>query len=88
MVNYTIDASDLKESEKVEELSAFLEEVLGIKPVVSGKEITVPIPEDSKLPRKEVKAVLKRYLHSAGIKEEFRVLSAPSPSFKFRKKSR
>jgi len=88
MVNYTIDASDLKESEKVEELSTFLEKSLGIKPVISGKEITVSLPENSKIPRKEVKAVLKRYLDSAGIKEDFRVLSAPSPSFKFRKKSR
>jgi len=88
MVIYTIDASEFKESEKIEELRAFLDKSLGIKPVVSGKEITIPVPEDSKVPRKEVKAVLKRYLHSAGIKEEFRVLSAPSPSFKFRKKSR
>jgi len=88
MVSYTIDASELKESEKVEELSAFLEEALGVKPVVAGKEITVSLLEDSMVPRKEVKSVLKRYLHYAGVKEDFRVLSAPYPSFKFRKKSR
>jgi len=84
MVNYTIDVSELKDSEKVEGLSAFLEKELGIKAVVGAKEIRVTTPEN--VPRKEVKAVLKRYLHSAAIKEDFRILSAPSPSFKIRKK--
>ena len=84
MVDYTIDVSELKESEKIEALTAFLEKELGIKPTIEGKEIRITTSDN--VPRKEVKAVLKRYLHSANIKEEFRVLSAPSPSFKIRKK--
>jgi hypothetical protein len=84
MVNYTIDVSELKESEKVEGLTAFLEKELGVKPFIEGKEIRITTPEN--VPRKEVKAALKRYLHSASIKDEFRILSAPTPSFKIRKK--
>ena len=84
MVSYNIDISELKDSEKVEGLTAFLEKELGVKPLIEGKEIR--ITTSNNVPRKEVKAVLKRYLHSADIKEEFRVLSAPSPSFKIRKK--
>ena len=86
MVSYNIDVSELKDSEKVKELTAFLEKGLGVKSVLEGKEIKISVPEESNIPRKEVKAVLKRYLHSADIKEDFRVLSAPSPSFKIRKK--
>jgi len=84
MDSYTIDISDLKDSEKVKGLTAFMEKELGVKSVLEGKEIRITISDN--VPRKEVKAVLKRYLHSADIKEEFRVLSAPSPSFKIRKK--
>ena len=83
---YTVDVSDLKDSEKVEELGAFLEKRLGVKPLLAKKEIGISLPEDSEVPRKELKAILKRSLHSAGIKEEFRVLSDSATSFKIKKR--
>jgi hypothetical protein len=86
MVNYTIDVSELKESEKIKGLTAFLEKELEVKSFLEGKEIKIFVPEERSLPKKEIKAVLKRYLHSAAIKDDFRILSAPSPSFKIRKK--
>jgi len=87
MVAYMIDVSELKDSEKVEELRTYLERALGVKPVLTDKAIRIPVPEGSNLPKKDVKDVLKRYLHSAGIKGDYRILSAPAPAFKIRKKA-
>lgn len=83
---YTVDVSDLKDSEVVEGLRAFLEKRLGVKPLIEKKEVRFSLPEESEVPRKEVKAMLKRYLHSAGVKDAFRVLSWTTASFKIKKR--
>ncbi len=82
---YKIDISELKDSEKAKEIGAFLERRLGVKPIVKKKEIKIALPEGS-VPRRELKAILKRALHYAGIREEFRLLSEAISSFKIKKR--
>lgn len=83
---YTVDVSDLKDSEVIEGLRAFLEKRLGVKPLLKKKEVRLSLPEGSEVPRREVKTILKKYLHSAGVKDDFRVLSWTTASFKIKKR--
>ena len=86
---YKIDISELKDLEKeVEGLGVFLEKRLGVKPLLGKKEISFSLPEASEVPRRELKAILKRGLHSEGINKDYRVLSETTTSYKIKKRVR
>ena len=53
------------------ELSAFLEEKIGMKPVLEGD--TIEFGEGSR--NKYIKTYLKRFLHREGIRKQYRILS-------------
>lgn len=84
---YSINASDLKESEKIEALRAFLEKRLKDKPITDNKTIRISFKEGSEIPKKDLRLLLKKFLHSENLKEDFRLLSEEPDSFRIRKRA-
>ena len=78
MSNVVIDISELRKvgSEEVKELEKFLKEKLQADIDVADREITVKPAEKGEAPRKDyVRVLLKKYLHKAELKEDFRVIA-------------
>jgi len=78
MPNIVIDISELRkaDSEEVKELEKFLKEKLQADIDVADREITVKTAEKGEAPRKDyVRVLLKKYLHKAELKEDFRVIA-------------
>jgi hypothetical protein len=75
-----INVSELRdvEGESVKELAEFLEEKIKAKIDVGSNEITVkPENEESAVPPKAyLRVLLRKFLHRAELKEEFRVISS------------
>jgi len=73
-----IEVSDLRDeySEKVEELEKFLKEKIKAKIDVADREITLKPGEKGRSLRKDhLRVLLKKYLHKADLREEFRVIA-------------
>jgi len=73
-----IDVSELRsfDSEEVKELEKFLKEKLKAELDVADREITVKPPEKGEMPSKDyLRVLLKKYLHKAELKEDFRVIA-------------
>jgi hypothetical protein len=85
MSSIIINVSELRdvEGESVKELSKFLEEKIKAKIDVSGDEITVkPGDEGEAVPPKAyLRVLLRKFLHRAELKEEFRVISSGENTF-------
>jgi len=78
MPNIVIDISELRkvDSEEVKELEKFLKEKLQADIDVADREITVKPAKKGEAPRKDyVRVLLKKYLHKAELKEDFRVIA-------------
>lgn len=78
VANVVIDISELRKanSKKVEELEDFLKTKLQADIGVADREITVKPAEKGETPRKDyVRVLLKKYLHKAELKENFRVIA-------------
>ena len=78
MANVVIDISELRKvnSEQVEELEDFLKTKLHADIDVADREITVKPDEKGEAPRKDyIRVLLKKYLHKAELKEDFRVIA-------------
>jgi hypothetical protein len=75
-----VDVSELRdvEGESVKELAEFLEEKIEAKIDVGSNEITVkPENEGKAVPSKAyLRVLLRKFLHKAELKEEFRVISS------------
>jgi len=74
-----IDVSELRdvEGETVKELEEFLKEKIEAQIDVTGSEITVnPENEEKAIPKKAyLRVLLRKFLHRAELKEDFRVIS-------------
>jgi hypothetical protein len=78
MPNVVIDISELRkvDSNEVKELEKFLKEKLQTDVDVADREITVKATKKGEAPRKDyVRVMLKKYLHKAELREDFRVIA-------------
>lgn len=79
MSSLIVDVSELRsvEDESVRELAEFLEERIEAKIDVGSDEITVkPENEEKAVPPKSyLRVLLRKFLHKAELKEDFRVIS-------------
>lgn len=78
MSSVTIDVSELHsfDSEEIKELEKFLKEKLKAELDVADREITVKPAEKGEVPSKDyLRVLLKKYLHKAELKEDFRVIA-------------
>jgi hypothetical protein len=66
------------DSEEIAELEKFLKEKLKADIKTEDREITVkPEKKGEPLKRDHIRVLLKRYLHTAELKEDFRVIAGP-----------
>jgi len=73
-----IDVSELRsfDSEEIKELEEFLKEKLKAELEVADREITVKPAKKGEMPSKDyLRVLLKKYLHKAELKEDFRVIA-------------
>jgi len=73
-----IDISELRDaySEEVKELEKFLKEKIKTKIDVADREIIFKPEEKGEVPQKDhLRVLLKKYLHKADLREEFRVIA-------------
>jgi len=78
MSSIVIDVSELRsfDSEEVKELGKFLKEKLKVELDVADREITVKPVKKGELPSKDyLRVLLKKYLHKAELKGDFRVIA-------------
>jgi hypothetical protein len=79
MSSIVIDVTELRdiEAEAVKELEEFLREKIKAQIDVTGSEITIkPENEEKVIPKKAyLRVLLRKFLHRAELKEDFRVIS-------------
>jgi hypothetical protein len=84
MSTVTIQISELrgKNSEKIEDLAEFLKDRVDAKIDVAKSEITINYEEAKERPPKTyVRVLLRKFLHKAELKEQFRVISGKENVF-------
>ena len=80
MSSIVIDISELRkmDSEEIGELEKFLKEKLKVDVKAVDREITVKsAKKDEPLKKDYLRVLLKKYLHKAELKEDFRVIAGP-----------
>ena len=73
-----IDISELRSAygDKVEDLEKLLKEKVKAKIEVGAREITLTAEKEGEIPQKDyVRVLLKKFLHKAEIRTEFRVIA-------------
>jgi len=78
-----IDISELRSAhgEKIEDLEKFLKDKTKAKIDVADREITLKTEDKGEIPRKDyLRVLLKKYLHRAELREEFRVIAGKENS--------
>jgi DNA-binding protein len=84
MSTVTIQTSELrgKNAEKIEDLAEFLKDRVDAKIDVASREITIDYEEVKERPPKTyVRVLLRKFLHKAELKEQFRVISGKENVF-------
>jgi hypothetical protein len=84
MSTVTIQTSELrgKNAEKIEDLAEFLKSKVDAKIDVASSEITINYEEVKERPPKTyVRVLLRKFLHKAELKEQFRVISGKENVF-------
>mgnify|MGYP006269159947 CR=1 FL=1 len=78
MPNIVIDISELRSAygDKVKDLEKLLKEKVKAKIEVGDREITLTAEKEAEIPEKDyVRVLLKKFLHRAEIRSEFRVIA-------------
>lgn len=78
MSSIVIDISELRavDGDEVKELEKFLKDRIDAKIDVADREITLKPAEKGELPTKDyIRVLLKKYLHKAELREDFRVIA-------------
>ena len=92
MSRVAIQISELRDRDdkKVKDLAEFLEGKMKAKVDVLGGEITISYEEErGKVPSKAyLRVLLRKFLHKAGLKERFRVISGRENVFIVKEKKR
>ena len=88
MSNVVIEVSELRNFDDacIKELTDFLEEKLQGKIAASKKEVTLEFEEGKEASRSCMRLVLRKFLHRANLREEFRVISGGENSFVMKEK--
>ena len=88
MSTVVVNVSDLQnfEGNAVQELVDFLESKLEGKIVSSKKEVTLEFEEGKDATRSCLRLLLKKFLHRAALREDFRVISGGENSFILKEK--
>jgi len=85
MSRVAIEISELRDKEgdtKVKDLASFLEGRVKAKIDVAGGEITLNYKEKGEVPSKTyLRVLLRKFLHKAELKEQFRVISGKENVF-------
>lgn len=84
MSTVTIQTSELrgKNAEKIEDLAEFLKDRVDAKIDVTSSEITLDYEKVKERPPKTyVRVLLRKFLHKAELKEQFRVISGKENVF-------
>lgn len=68
--------------EAVDDLKEFLEDKIGAKIEVTSGEIILQFEEKTKIPaRSHIRVLLKKFLHQAELKDDFRVIAGKENTF-------
>ena len=88
MVNTVIDVSEIRSFDDacVKELTAFLEEKLDGTVTSTKKEVTVAFEDGKEASRSCMRMILKKFLHKAALREDFRVISGGENSYILKEK--
>jgi hypothetical protein len=88
MSTVVVNVSELQnfEGNAVQELVDFLESKLESKIVSSKKEVTLEFEEGKEATRSCLRLLLKKFLHRAALREDFRVISGGENSFILKEK--
>jgi hypothetical protein len=88
MSTVVVNVSELQnfEGDAVQELVDFLESKLESKIVSSKKEVTLAFEEGKEATRSCLRLLLKKFLHRAALREDFRVISGGENSFILKEK--
>ena len=88
MSTVVVNVSDLQnfEGNAVQELVDFLESKLESKIVSRKKEVTLEFEEGKEATRSCLRLLLKKFLHRAALREDFRVISGGENSFILKEK--
>ena len=88
MSTVVVNVSELQnfEGDAVQELVDFLESKLESKIVSSKKEVTLEFEEGKDATRSCLRLLLKKFLHRAALREDFRVISGGENSFILKEK--
>ena len=84
MSTVTIQTSELrgKNAEKIEDLAEFLKDKVDAKIDVASSEITINYEkEEERPPKTYVRVLLRKFLHKAELKAQFRVISGKENVF-------
>lgn len=82
MSRVAIEVSELRDKE-VKDLAKFLEGRVKAKVDIAGDEITINYEEErgKVLPKTYLRVLLRKFLHKAGLREQFRVISGRESVF-------
>jgi hypothetical protein len=89
MSTIVIKISELRgaDDENVKDLAEFLEKKAETKVNVTSDEITLSFEKGKKIPsRAHIRVLLRKFLHRAELKEEFRVISGKENVFVIKKR--
>ena len=88
MSTVLVDVSDLQsfDSDAIKELTDFLEEKLEVSIISTKKEVKLEFEEGKESSRSHLRLLLKKFLHKAYLKEDFRVISGGEDSFILKEK--
>ncbi len=87
MSSLVIDISELRSaySEEIGELEKFLKDRIKAEIDVADREITLTPGDKGEIPRKGyMRVLLKRYLHKADLRDEFRVIADKENTLKIK----
>jgi len=89
MSSVTIDISELRsfDSDEIKELEKLLKDKLKAEFEVADREITVKPSEKGEMTSKDyLRVLLKKYLHKAELKQDFRVIAGKDKTFIIKKR--
>ena len=88
MSTVVVDVSELRsfDGESVKDLASFLEKRLDGTVSVAKKEVNLEFEEGKEASRSCLRLLLRKFLHRADLKEDFRVISGGENSFIIKEK--
>ncbi len=89
MSTVVVNVSDLRgyEGDYVQDLVDFLEERLDVTVAIAKNEVSLEFEEEKEVPsRKDLRLILRKFLHREYLKEIFRVISGGEDAFRIKER--